>query len=325
MTQPPTSRSTPAGSAAPASPGGGRTVLHVEHLAKTYGAGATAKQAISDVSFDIHHGELVCIVGPSGAGKTTLLKCIAGLLTPTSGVVELDDTPVTEPPEQLGLIFQDYSRSLLPWMTVLGNVMLPLRAKKDLAKKAAHERAIEMLAAVGLGGEGSAYPWQLSGGMQQRVAIARGLAYQPDVLLMDEPFASVDAQTRMELEDLVLTLRDRFDLTIAFVTHDIDEAVYLADRVIVLSTAPTRVAETVSIPLPTPRDQIKTKAEHQFGELRGHILQHIMSGQHQAGAPTPDPAWTDDTPAAPARGSDLASSTADWARVPAPPHDHDPQ
>ncbi len=260
--------------------GPGRTVLHVEHLIKTYGSGSTAKHAVGDVTFDIHHGELVCIVGPSGAGKTTLLKCISGLLTPTSGTVELDGTPVTEPPEQLGLVFQDYSRSLLPWMTVLGNVTLPLRAKKSLSKTEVNDRATAMLTAVGLGNETEAYPWQLSGGMQQRVAIARGLAYQADVLLMDEPFASVDAQTRMELEDLVLSLRDQFDLTIAFVTHDIDEAVYLADRVIVLSSAPTHVAETITIPLPTPRDQITTKADHQFGELRGHILKNIITDQH---------------------------------------------
>ncbi|WP_219418930.1 ABC transporter ATP-binding protein [Pseudonocardia nigra] len=257
-----------------------RTVLRIDRLAKTYGHGAGAKQAIADVGFDVHHGELVCVVGPSGAGKTTLLKCVAGLLPPTDGVVELDGKPITEPPEQLGLIFQDYSRSLLPWLTVLGNVTLPLRAK-GTSKTKAGEQAMEMLAAVGLGTEHRSYPWQLSGGMQQRVAIARGLAYQPEVLLMDEPFASVDAQTRMALEDLVLRLRRQFDLTIVFVTHDIDEAVYLADRVIVLSPAPTRVAEIVDIDLPEPRDQITTKAEHSFGELRAHILKHIIGNNHQ--------------------------------------------
>ncbi len=251
------------------------TVLHIDRLAKTYGTGPTAKRAIADVGFDVHHGEFVCVVGPSGAGKTTLLKCVAGLLPATSGTVELDGNPVTEPPEKLGLIFQDYSRSLLPWMTVLGNVILPLRAK-GIGKAKAREQAMEMLTAVGLGDEGGSYPWQLSGGMQQRVAIARGLAYQPEVLLMDEPFASVDAQTRMALEDLVLRLRKQFDLTIVFVTHDIDEAVYLGDRVIVLSPAPTTVAEVVHIDLPEPRDQISTKADHAFGELRAHILSHII-------------------------------------------------
>jgi NitT/TauT family transport system ATP-binding protein len=253
-------------------------VLRVDRLAKTYGQGPTAKRAIAEVGFTVRHGEFVCIVGPSGAGKTTLLKCVSGLLAPTAGTVELDGVPVSEPPERLGLVFQDYSRSLLPWLTVLGNVTLPLRAK-GVPKAQARERAMEMLAAVGLGGEPDSYPWQLSGGMQQRVAIARGLAYQPEVLLMDEPFASVDAQTRMELEDLVLGLRSRFDLTIVFVTHDIDEAVYLADRVIVLSPAPTHVAEVVDIDVPEPRDQVSTKGAPRFGELRGRILNRIMSNK----------------------------------------------
>ncbi len=255
----------------------GPVVLEVDNLAMTYGSGASAKNAVAGVSFKVHHGELLCVVGPSGAGKTTVLKCISGLLAPTGGTVKLDDVLVTEPPEKLGLVFQDYSRSLLPWMTVLGNVTLPLRAKKTLAKREIKDRAEAMLEAVGLGKEGHSYPWQLSGGMQQRVAIARGLAYQPEVLLMDEPFASVDAQTRMELEDLVLSLRDQFNLTIVFVTHDIDEAVYLADRVIVLSAAPTYVSEDVTIPLKMPRDQITTKAELAFGELRGHILKNIIT------------------------------------------------
>lgn len=255
----------------------GPVVLEVDNLAMTYGSGASAKNAVAGVSFKVRRGELLCVVGPSGAGKTTVLKCISGLLTPTGGTVRLDDVLVTEPPEKLGLIFQDYSRSLLPWMTVLGNVTLPLRAKKTMTKKEIMDRAEGMVEAVGLGREGHSYPWQLSGGMQQRVAIARGLAYQPEVLLMDEPFASVDAQTRMELEDLVLSLRAQFNLTIVFVTHDIDEAVYLADRVIVLSAAPTRVSEDVIIPLKMPRDQITTKADPVFGELRGHILKNIIT------------------------------------------------
>lgn len=257
--------------------GSGSVVLEVDDLAMTYGSGTSAKNAVGGVSFKVRHGELLCVVGPSGAGKTTVLKCISGLLTPTGGAVRLDGVLVTEPPEKLGLVFQDYSRSLLPWMTVLGNVTLPLRAKKTMTKKEIKDRSENMIGAVGLENELHSYPWQLSGGMQQRVAIARGLAYQPEVLLMDEPFASVDAQTRMELEDLVLSLRAQFNLTIVFVTHDIDEAVYLADRVIVLSAAPTHVSEDVIIPLKMPRDQITTKADPAFGELRGHILKNIIT------------------------------------------------
>lgn len=165
----------------------------------------------------------------------------------------------------------------MPWMTVLGNVMLPLKGKR-IPKPEMRERACEVVCSVGLSGTESRYPWQLSGGMQQRVAIARTLAYQPEVLLMDEPFASVDAQTRMELEDLVLDVRRRFGVTIMFVTHDIDEAVYLSDRVVVLSRPPTVTERVVNVGLPFPRDQLRTKSLPDFGDLRAEILSLIKCG-----------------------------------------------
>ena len=169
------------------------TLLKVENLKKTYESSTGIVEAIGDISFAMHQGELVCIVGPSGCGKTTLLKCVAGLLRPTAGVIELDGQPVTDPPENMALVFQEYGRSLYPWLTVRGNVELPLRHKK--LSRAERDRLIDdALHAVGLDHAAKSYPWQLSGGMQQRVAIARAVAYQPEVLIMDEPFAAVDAR-----------------------------------------------------------------------------------------------------------------------------------
>jgi NitT/TauT family transport system ATP-binding protein len=200
-------------------------MLEIRNLSKTYGTGAKATRAIEDVSFTVGDREFVCVVGPSGGGKTTLLKCVGGLLQPTSGSVVLRGRPVTSPPPEMALVFQEYSRSLMPWTSVRNNVLLPLR-HKQLSRADRSELVDEAVAAVGLTRFIDHYPWQLSGGMQQRVAIARALAYQPSILLMDEPFASVDAQTRGDLEDLVLRVRDEFGVTILFVTHDIDESVY---------------------------------------------------------------------------------------------------
>jgi NitT/TauT family transport system ATP-binding protein len=237
-------------------------MLHVEHLKKSYGA----VEAIGDVSFDVDAGELVCVVGPSGCGKTTLLKCISGLLEPTAGTVRADGT--------LALVFQEYSRSLFPWMTVRQNVAFPLRRKK-MDKREVRTIVEQTLASVGLEHTLDRYPWQLSGGMQQRVAIARALAFKPQILLMDEPFASVDAQTRADLEDLVLDVRRNYDVTIVFVTHDIDESVYLSDRIVVLTPSPTSVQEIVDVPLGQPRDQVQTKERPEFAHLRAHIWTSI--------------------------------------------------
>ena len=245
-------------------------MLHVEHLKKSYGD----VEAIGDLTFDVAAGEFVCIVGPSGCGKTTLLKCVAGLLEPTAGEIRLGDAPVDGPPDTMALVFQEYSRSLFPWMSVRQNVAFPLSRRK-LGKQETARLVEDALGAVGLGDAVDRYPWQLSGGMQQRVAIARALAYQPRVLLMDEPFASVDAQTRADLEDLVLQVRQDYDVTIVFVTHDIDESVYLSDRVIVLTPSPTRVRETLEVALPRPREQVATKELQEFARLRAHVWRTI--------------------------------------------------
>ena len=253
-------------------------MLEIRELGKSYGSGDKVTHALRSISFAIGEGELVCVVGPSGCGKTTLLKCIAGLLRPTRGEVVLNGASVTEPPEEMAVVFQEYNRSLMPWSTVRNNVLLPLR-HKPLGKAERTRLVEESLGAVGLTRFIDHYPWQLSGGMQQRVAIARALAYQPSILLMDEPFASVDAQTRGDLEDLVLRVREEYGITILFVTHDIDESVYLSDRIVVLTSAPTLVKEVVGVDLPSPRDQLATKELPEFAHLRAHVYRLIKRDQ----------------------------------------------
>jgi NitT/TauT family transport system ATP-binding protein len=257
-------------------------MLEVSQLGKTYGEGDSATHAIGSISFGIEEKEFVCVVGPSGCGKTTLLKCMSGLLEPSAGSVEVKGRRVSGPPPEMALVFQEYSRSLLPWMSVRGNVTLPLRHKK-LGKGETARLVEEAVEAVGLTRFIDRYPWELSGGMQQRVAIARALAYQPQILLMDEPFASVDAQTRGDLEDLVLRVREQYGVTILFVTHDIDESVYLADRIVVLTPSPTEVREVLSVDLPHPRDQVDTKELPEFTRLRAHVYRLIKREQSTGG------------------------------------------
>ncbi|WP_228645500.1 ABC transporter ATP-binding protein [Microtetraspora sp. AC03309] len=253
-------------------------MLDVRNLKKVYEGRGRSVEAVRDLTFTIASGELVCIVGPSGAGKTTLLRCIAGLLDSTAGEVVLEGERVTDPPPGMAVVFQEYGRSLFPWMTVRQNVELPLKEKK--VPKAERQRLVrEALEAVGLADAQGAHPWQLSGGMQQRVAIARAVAYEPHLLLMDEPFAAVDAQTRADLEDLVRSLWKRLGVTVLFVTHDIDESVYLGQRVIVLSDSPTVVLEEVTIELPDERDQLVTRSLPRFAELRAHVYELIQQAK----------------------------------------------
>lgn len=255
-------------------------VISIRNLAKSFSTASGIREVLEDITLDVRRGSFVCIVGPSGAGKTTFLRCIAGLLAPTSGEVRVDDVVVDRPPAKLAVVFQDYSRSLMPWMSVMSNVTLPLRSQ-GLSKSERVNRAQDALAAVGLAGFEKHYPWQLSGGMQQRVAIARGLAYQPDALVMDEPFASLDAQTRADLENLVLSVRERFSMTVLFVTHDIDEAVYLGDEIVVLSAGPARVSEVIPIDLGHERDHLTTKAMPEFAALRSRVLRLIQQARPQ--------------------------------------------
>jgi NitT/TauT family transport system ATP-binding protein len=255
-------------------------MLDVRGLRKVYTGNDRTVEALQDLTFTVHRGELVCVVGPSGCGKTTLLRCLAGLLAPTSGDVRVEGRPVSGPPAGMAVVFQEYGRSLLPWMSVARNVELPLRYKRTVDRRRRGELVARSLEAVDLSDVGTAYPWQLSGGMQQRVAIARALAYEPHLLLMDEPFAAVDAQTRADLEDLIRTIWHATGVTVLFVTHDIDEAVYLGGRVIVLSSSPTVVQDDVTIDLPDQRDQLETRSLGRFVELRRHIYTEIRAAKN---------------------------------------------
>jgi NitT/TauT family transport system ATP-binding protein len=253
-------------------------VLEVTDLTHAYGRGAGSHLAVDGVSLKAARGEIISIVGPSGCGKSTVLRCIAGLLQPVSGTIVVNEAAVRGVPERLGVVFQDYSRSLYPWLSVRDNVALPLRRTQP-SRARRREAAQRALASVGLAGAASRYPWQLSGGMQQRVAIARAIACDPVLLLMDEPFGSVDAQTREDLEDLVLRLRRDSGITILLVTHDIDESVYTADRVVVLTGAPGRVRADLAVPLPEPRDQITTKELPEFVHLRTEVGRLVRAQQ----------------------------------------------
>lgn len=249
-------------------------MLDVRGLKKVYEGKGRTVEAVRDLTFSLDEGELVCLVGPSGCGKTTLLKCMSGLLEPTSGEVLLQGSRVTEPPAGMAVVFQEYGRSLFAWKSIRENVELPLKQKK-MSTQRRRELVDQALHAVGLSDTHDAYPWQLSGGMQQRVAIARAIAHEPKVLLMDEPFAAVDAQTRADLEDLLRDLWHQFNVTTLFVTHDIDEAVYLGQRVIILSNSPTVVREDLAIDLPDERDQLNTRSSPRFAELRKQVYSQI--------------------------------------------------
>jgi ABC-type nitrate/sulfonate/bicarbonate transport system ATPase subunit len=229
------------------------------------------------VSLAVRRGEFVAVVGRSGSGKSTLLKIMAGLLPATGGRVTLDGAQVAGPPRQVRYVFQDYRASLLPWRTVLDNVKIGIRhgyrrAGQDSVKSTAES----LLRQVGLAGIGDRHPPQLSGGMQQRVALARAIASNPEVLLLDEAFGSVDALSRAQLQDTLLTVWRAWHLTVVFVTHDIDEAIYLADRVIVLADDGAGIDTDLEIELPRPRDQIASRSDTRFLDARATLLGRVL-------------------------------------------------
>ena len=221
-------------------------------MSKRYESKRQSVQALSDVQFTVENGEFVCLVGPSGCGKTTLLRAIAGLEVPTEGVIMIDGERVEGPGTNRGMVFQEYG--LFPWLTVQGNVCFGLE-RQGMAREACDNRCYEMLDLVGLHEFADAYPEELSGGMKQRVAVARALAVDPDILLMDEPFGSVDAQTRERLHAELLDIWQETKKTTLFVTHEVNEAILLSDRVLVMSTEPGQVKEIVDIDLPRPRSR----------------------------------------------------------------------
>jgi NitT/TauT family transport system ATP-binding protein len=243
--------------------------VEVRSVSRRYGD----VNVLSDIDLVVSEGEFLSIVGPSGCGKSTLLRIIAGLLPAGSGKVRVEGTPIESPPRQLTYIFQHYNRALYPWLTIVQNVEFGLRYGwfRKQARSAWATRAMEMLEAMGLAEFAHSYPWQLSGGMQQRAALARALVCQPRMLLLDEPFSSVDAQTRASLQDLMLRLWKQYGLTAVLVTHDIDEAIYMSSRVLTLSARPARVVESVDVNLAYPRKQLATRSNARFLELRNQV------------------------------------------------------
>jgi NitT/TauT family transport system ATP-binding protein len=239
------------------------------------------REILSPTSFEVFRGEFVCIVGASGCGKTTLLRAAMGLVQPSGGEVRRNNRPVTQPTRDLAFVFQDYGRALLPWRTVEGNISLALEA----AAVPAEQRAASIgrvLAKVGLAEHAHKFPAQLSGGMQQRTQIARCLAQTPELLMMDEPFGALDALTRQSLQDEVARLVHEEGLTVLFVTHDLEEAIYLGDRVIALQAKPgpgrPSLARMIAVPLPRPRDQLTTREHPEFLRLRHELFAFIEHG-----------------------------------------------
>ena len=226
------------------------TILEIDKLTKQFDSNDGIVTALKDVCFKAYRREFVCVIGPSGCGKSTFIRILAGLETATSGQVLLDGQPVSDPGPDRGMVFQGYT--LFPWLTVKDNVMFGLNMSGQ-GGSSAESQALQWIDLVGLGKFANAYPNQLSGGMKQRVAIARALANQPRILLMDEPFGALDAQTRAQMQSYLLQIWKNVDITILFITHDLDEAVYLADRILVLKAHPGEVNEVIEVPVPRPR------------------------------------------------------------------------
>jgi NitT/TauT family transport system ATP-binding protein len=254
-----------------------RPFLQSRGLRKAFTAPGGVTVALDGIDLDIARGSFVSIVGPSGCGKSTLLQIMAGLVAPSAGAVLLEGRRVESPPPTVLYVFQQYTRSLFPWKTVERNVAFGLENREQLSRAAIAARTHELIGLVKLTGFERHYPWQLSGGMQQRVAIARALACRPALLLMDEPFSAVDALTRAGLQELVRSLWRELGLTVVFVTHDVDEGVYLSTRVIAMSRAPGTVAADLAVELPDPRDQITTRALPIYLDYRGRLLAQLFA------------------------------------------------
>lgn len=245
--------------------------VHIDHVVKKFNGRNGEMVALNGVDMDIHENEFICVVGPSGCGKSTLLNIIGGLETPTEGKVLVDGAEVTGPGPDRGIVFQQYA--LFPWLTVEKNVQFGLKLQGK-SKEEAEELAHKYLKMVDLEGSAKAYPKELSGGMKQRVAIARAYAVNPKVLLMDEPFGALDAQTRTQLQQELLNTWEKEQKTCFFITHDVEEAIILAQRVVIMCARPGRVKEIVDIDIPYPRDQ-ETKMSPRFLELKNHIWSQV--------------------------------------------------
>jgi NitT/TauT family transport system ATP-binding protein len=248
--------------------------VEVEGLSKRFSA--HGRSAFENVSFSVARGDFVALIGPSGCGKSTLLHIMAGLSEASTGAVRLKGEAVSGPRDEMMFVFQQYNKSIFPWKSVLENVMLAMKYRSTSGRAELEAVCRKHLDIVGLGRYADYFPYQLSGGMQQRVAIARALVRRPELLLMDEPFSALDAMMRVELQDLLLSLWQELGLTILFVTHDLDEALYLAQRVILLSASPGTVADTVEVPLAYPRNQLATRSDPVYLRLRERLYRSMV-------------------------------------------------
>jgi NitT/TauT family transport system ATP-binding protein len=255
----------------------GAVMFELKDVAVTLPSGRAQRPILEDVGFRVSEGEVVGVVGPSGTGKTTLLRVLSGLLAPSAGSVLLDGKPVLAPTQEAVTVFQDYSSALLPWRTVERNVALPLEGRTTRGER--RERVLKALETVGLADRIDDYPWRLSGGMQQRVQLARALVMEPRVLLMDEPFGALDAITKGSLHDQLLDVQAKTGATIVFITHDVEEAVYLSDRVMVIHGSPGRIVHEVQTELPRPRDQIATRDMPRYHEVRHQLAKVLRDGR----------------------------------------------
>jgi NitT/TauT family transport system ATP-binding protein len=251
-------------------------ILTVSHLNKVFQSGGKSTLALHDINFTTHRREFLCVVGPSGCGKSTLVRILAGLEQHTSGDVLLLGQPVNGPGRDRGMVFQGYT--LFPWLTVKKNVMFGLEVN-GAGKLESEREAMQWLELIGLEKFADAYPQQLSGGMKQRVAIVRALANQPRILLMDEPFGALDAQTRCRMQAHLLEIWRKIDITIVFITHDLDEAIYLADRILVLSAHPGEVQELIEVPVPRPRS-MQQFVSPAFLATKARLEELIYMGRH---------------------------------------------
>jgi ABC-type nitrate/sulfonate/bicarbonate transport system ATPase subunit len=244
--------------------------MRLQNATRTFSDGAVV--AFEDLTLDIAHNETLCVVGPSGCGKTTLLRCLGGLLEPTEGRVFLDGKPITHPHPSVAMVFQHFG--LFPWKTVFDNVAYGLKLRRTPREECA-DVIRPYLELVGLTGFENMYPYQLSGGMQQRAGLARALVLNPDVLLMDEPFGALDAQTRELLQEELLRILERERKTMVFITHSIDEAIVLGDRVVVMTARPGRIREVLEVGLPRPRHMEDARKTERYVELREHIWEEL--------------------------------------------------
>jgi NitT/TauT family transport system ATP-binding protein len=249
--------------------------LRMRGLCLSYGIGPGRKLILDGIDLDVAEGEFLSIIGPSGCGKTTLLRLLAGLVRPSAGEISFHDQPISGPSRSRVIVFQDYGRALLPWRKVWANVALALESR-GIPKGERRDRAYALLERMGLTAVGEYFPGQLSGGMQQRVQIARALALEPQLLLMDEPFGALDAMTRQGLQDEIARLALEQQITVVFITHDLEEAIYLGDRVVALAANPGRVASMGDVDLPRPRNQLTTREDPRFLAHRHRLFGLLM-------------------------------------------------